>query len=461
MKKVDFLIIGSGIAGLSLALKLAEIGEVVIMTKKDLQAGSSKLAQGGIAGVRNTKSDTFENHFKDTLKAGSYLNDKKAVKYLVENAPKALDFLEECGVEFDFELHREGGHSFPRISHVADETGRFIQAVLSQKVLDNPRILIKENCFAVDILKNDTCQGVSYFDGENHIIYASKVIIASGGAGQIYAKTTNPKVATGDGMAMCIRAGLSMRDLEFVQFHPTALDYPLSPLFLLTEAMRGEGAKLVNQDQERFVDELAPRDRVARAIFKQEKAYIDFIHEDQDVLKEKFPNIYKKLAELDMSLKNDLIPVTPASHFFCGGVVVDINGQTEMEDLYALGETACTGVHGANRLASNSLLEGVVFAEAIYQDIKKSRPKSFFGCDLVEFEPEADDDAELRVYLKNQMWEKAGLVRNMTDLKWLLNDLENKKAIGTETANLLDVSRVLLTSCINRKESLGCHYLEN
>jgi L-aspartate oxidase len=462
--KTDYLIIGSGIAGLALALKLAQLGEVTIVTKKGISAGSTGLAQGGIAGVRNLENDTFENHFKDTLKAGGYLNDPQAVRYLVEMAPQALESLEKYGVKFDFSLHLEGGHSRPRISHVADETGRAVQEILTDVVRAKEQIRVLENHFAVDLLTLDqVIFGARVFDqAKNYNILASKTIIATGGAGQIFAKTTNPTVATGDGIAMARRSGASLSDLEFIQFHPTAFDYPKSPLFLLSEALRGAGAKLVNQDEQRFCDELAPRDEVARAIFSQKKAYLDFRHEKASKLQSEFPNIWENLQRSGFNLAQDLIPITPAEHFFCGGIKVDLAGQTNLANLYALGETAFTGVHGANRLASNSLLEAVVFAESIYGKLQnenltlKNFPPNLTAPDFVA---DTAEDLKLRQTIKELMWHNVGLVRRRTDLAKTLINLNKLQTTGTEASNLLLVAREVTKAALRRQESIGGHFL--
>lgn len=464
--KTNFLILGSGIAGLALALKLSEIGEVIIATKKDISAGSTGLAQGGIAGVRKTSKDTFKKHFEDTMRAGSYLNDQKAVKFLVKNAPSALATLEKFGVKFDFSLHREGGHSRPRISHVADETGRAVQEMLTDKILKNKKIKVLENYFAVDLIENNKIiYGAFIFDGKKiKSIFAEKTIISTGGAGQIFAKTTNPSVATGDGMAMAIRAGAEIKDLEFVQFHPTAFDYPRDPLFLLSEALRGEGAYLVNEKHERFIDELGPRDIVARAIFQQKKAFLDFRHEKTNILAKKFPNIFENLLTAGYDLSNDLIPITPAAHFFSGGIKTDVNGRTSLQNLSALGEAACTGVHGANRLASNSLLEAVVFAEAIFQDFKKTvspAPSTKIINKNAKFYPEEKSDLQIHKKIQETMWQYVGLVRSQKGLNKAKKTLSKLKPKGTETNNLLTVAKAVTNSAIARKTSIGCHYLED
>ncbi len=468
MKKTNFLIIGSGIAGLCTALKLTKIGEVTILTKKKTEQGSTTLAQGGIAGVRkNALDDNPEIHYKDTLKAGGFLNDQKNTKYLVENANKALEKLEEYGLKFDKTLHREGGHTYHRVAHVTDETGRAIEEILIQKIQKNKNIQVLENHLAIDLIqKNNIIYGITCFNEKNiKYIYAQKTILATGGTGQIYAKTTNPEVATGDGIAMGLRAGAKTKDLEFVQFHPTAFDYPREPIFLLSESLRGAGALLKNEKNERFIDELKPRDIVARAIFKQKKTFIDFTHKDEKYLSQHFPNIFQNLKQENYNLAKDLIPITPVAHFLCGGIKTDLRGRTNLQNLYAIGETACTGVHGANRLASNSLLEGVVFADSIYQDIKKNylNQKLIYPKNIIlnsEFIPENKKDQEIRQKIKKLMWENVGLVRKISHLEKTLEEFNNLKPKSTEVNNIFLVAREICQAAFLRKESIGCHYIE-
>jgi len=466
----DFLILGSGIAGLSLALKLSELGAVTVLTKKGITSGSTGLAQGGIAGVRNPKEDSSENHFRDTMKAGAFHNDEAAVRLVVENGEKALKDLEKWGVKFDFSLHREGGHTYARIFHVADETGRVVQKVLADEVLQNAKITVIENAFAVDLVTtNQVVEGISFFhEHEDHVCSAAITILATGGAGQIYAKTTNPAVTTGDGMAMALRAGAKLKDMEFVQFHPTALDMPRDPLFLLSEALRGAGAKIVNEAGEQFIDELAPRDVVARAIFTEQQAgkkiFLDFRHESERVVEQKFPMIFENLLSFGLNLADDLIPITPAAHFFCGGIQTDLYGQTTLQNLFALGEVACTGVHGANRLASNSLLEGVVFAEQIFQKCRQStvRNRSAVSSQQRKEEPfaaESEQDTVVRLQIQQIMQQYGGVVRNAQHLENAAGMLEILKPVGTETKNILLISRQVLLAALRRKESLGCHFL--
>ena len=470
--KTDFLILGSGIAGLSLALKLSELGEVTILTKKGITSGSTGLAQGGIAGVTNPEEDSSENHFHDTMKAGSYHNDEAAVRLVVENGEKALQDLQKWGVEFDFSLHREGGHTYARIFHVADETGRVVQEVLADEVLRNSKIQVIEDAFAVDLLmKENVVRGVCFFhDDTNKTCLAKRIILATGGAGQIFSKTTNPAIITGDGIAMATRAGAELKDMEFVQFHPTALDMPRDPLFLLSEALRGAGAKIVDKDGKQFVDELSPRDVVAQSIFLKkkegEKVFLDFRHESERVLEQKFPMIFENLLSFGFNLSQDLVPITPAAHFLCGGVATNVKGETNIQHLFALGETACTGVHGANRLASNSLLEGVVFADQIsqyfFQSIEKIQTEELpkrEDLERVEFQENTSNDAMICQKIQKLMQEYVGVLRDPKEMQKTEKILEILKPEGTEIKNLLLIAKKVTLAAINRKESLGCHFV--
>lgn len=424
--QTDFLVIGSGIAGLNFALNASKIGKVIVITKKTLQKSNTWYAQGGIAAVLS-EIDNFEKHIKDTMKAGHYKNNRKAVEFLVKNAPKAIEKLLELGVKFDLkkniskqisknisnlnnlELGREGGHSENRIVHVGDLTGQAIEKILVKKLKEKAKkkenIEFYENCFAIDLIleKNLKCLGVEAIlknlnsskdqqKEQNIIFLAEKTILCTGGSGQVFQTTTNPTIATGDGLAMAIRAGAKIQDLEHYQFHPTALDIKKeNPLFLISEAVRGEGAILVNQKGERFMKnqhpqkDLAPRDIVTQAIIDQQsqgnKVFLKF-KENQFTKKElqkRFPQIFKKLQEYKIDLSKDLIPVTPAAHYQCGGIKTNLKGETSIKNLYAFGEVACTGVHGANRLASNSLLEALVFSNEILKTFNKFKNSQNFS----------------------------------------------------------------------------------
>lgn len=383
----DFIVIGSGLAGLTSSIILSKYGKVLLATKGKLSDGSTNWAQGGIACVVEER-DSWKKHMEDTLVAGVYHNDKKAVELLVKSAANAIDWLSQQGVVFEkikgkFKAGREGGHSYNRIIHASDFTGKEIEMTLVGKVKKNKNIIIWENTFAKKLLVDrKKCFGVEVVGPVSRVsqsghplhttyCFAKRIILATGGLGQIYEWTTNPYVATGDGIAMAYRAGAKLEDMEFIQFHPTALADGKSPLFLISEAVRGEGAYLVKETGERFMGdydgrmELAPRDIVARAIFAEQKkgfeVCLDIRHKEKEFLQKRFSNIYKKLKKRGFDLAKDLIPVTPAAHFSCGGIVTDLYGRTNIKNLFAFGEVAATGVHGANRLASNSLLESVVF----------------------------------------------------------------------------------------------------
>lgn len=359
-EKYHYIIVGSGLAGLTSALTLEKLGSVLLVSKGALNNGATNLAQGGIAAVM-APEDNFRSHVEDTLKAGVFHNQIKAVEILVKEGPAAIKWLQEQGVVFDKIPALEAAHSFRRVMRISDFSGQAIERALLKKLKQCKNIFILENCIVVDlIVKDKKCLGIK---AEKNI-YSEKVILATGGSGQVYTYTTNPIVATGDGIAMAYRAGCEIKDLEFIQFHPTALKDKSSPLFLLSESLRGEGARLINEKGEHFISEMAPRDIIARAIIEEQKkgeVYLDIRHRGEKFIKQRFPNISRELRKRGFDLFKEKIPVTPAAHYSCGGVKVDEFGRTNIEDLFAFGEVACTGVHGANRLASNSLLEAVVF----------------------------------------------------------------------------------------------------
>lgn len=358
--KYQFIVVGSGLAGLTSALTVVKHGQALLISKGKLKDTATNLAQGGIAAVTGPE-DSFASHIEDTLTAGAGHNRKKTVEVLVKEGPAAIEWLKRRGVRFDREPGREAAHAHRRVMRSSDFTGRVIEAALLKKVRQKQKIQILENCLVKDlIVRNKHCLGVKTA-GE---IYSRNVILATGGLGQIFAYTTNPKLATGDGLAMAYRAGCKVADLEFIQFHPTALKDKSSPLFLLSESLRGDGAYLVNAKGERFVDELKPRDVLVRAIIKEQnrgEVYLDIRHKGAEFIKRRFPNIYRELKKRGFDLTKEPVPVTPAAHYSCGGVKVDEFGRTNIKNLFAFGEVACTGAHGANRLASNSLLEAVVF----------------------------------------------------------------------------------------------------
>lgn len=473
MKQFDFIVIGSGISGLNFALNASKKGKVLIVTKKKIIEAATNYAQGGIAAVLG-KIDNFEKHINDTIKAGAFHNNKAAVTYMVKNGPKEIQKLLDLGVPFEknkseLELTKEGGHSTRRVAFVGDRTGHSIEKALINAVKKDPQIEVWENTFAIDLLvHNDQCYGIEVLKN-NHTfqLFASAVILATGGLGQVYKHTTNPRISTGDGLAMAIRAGAKTQDLEFIQFHPTALDVPRKKCFLLTEALRGEGAKLINKKGEGFIDELKPRDIVARAIYNQkEQVYLDISQKDSKYLRKRFAHVYKELKKRGLDLTKEKIPVSPAAHYACGGVKVNLKGETSIKGLYAFGEVACTGVHGANRLASNSLLEAIVFSHKIAHEIKKNKSQKYPKFSKTKFENQPNN---IKSRIKEIMWKYTGISRTTKGLEKGLSKLQalnnkfghvQKNISSLEARNLLNISIRIIKSAIKRKQSLGCHYLE-
>lgn len=462
MKKTDFLVLGSGIAGMSTAILLARRGSVALISKSQLLSGSTPWAQGGIA--FSSGADT-ETHIQDTLRAGRKMNNEKAVRQMINSIPAVRHFLEkECGAVFDDSIHQEGGHLTPRIFHVADQTGLFLAQTLAKKVREEKNISIFEHHFAVDLLKkDDTIFGASVWNGrETEAFFAEKTILATGGIGQIFSATTNPIESTGDGIAMAIRAGINIRNMEFVQFHPTALLSQDSPLFLLSEALRGAGAQIVNKNEEEICNPLLPRDEVAQAIFVAQKktpVFLDLRHQRNDFWKSHFPTIFAKLEEESLSPEKELIPITPAAHFVCGGIATDLNGKTNMNNAFAVGEVAETGVHGANRLASNSLLEAVSFALTIAKEIEKTpkNPNSPFHETSSSFAPETPEDSEIRAKIQTILFQNFGIVREKNTMKKAEQELKNLSANGTETQNCLMTARAIAFAALTRSNSVGTH----
>lgn len=509
-KTTDFLVIGSGIAGLSFALQAAESGKVAILSKQDASDSNTNFAQGGIACVSGL-DDSFELHIKDTLEAGAGLCNKAAVEIMVKEAPAVIKKLVDFGVKFTklqskLELGREGGHTRNRIIHAKDATGKEIQRALLQAVKQHPNITIYENYLALDLLvkhpkpntwqKHSRCAGAVALDlNDNNIkIFTSGfTVLCTGGAGRVYKHTTNPEVSTGDGIAMAYRAGAALADLEFVQFHPTTLFHPKADSFLISEALRGAGAILRNASGEAFMDKhhymgsLAPRDIIARAIVNEMQksgkpcVYLDATHIPDSALADSFPTIYKKCMELGIDISKKMIPVVPAAHYMCGGVVTDTDGRTSIEKLYAFGEVACTGVHGANRLASNSLLEAVVFGERAFKSIKKSINKNIaVAADWnQQMAPElksefaAANEGKIEILKENirlLAWENAGIIRYRSQLRKALktsaefiaaaNDIYLSSAITPETLelrNLALVSHLIIKAALMRRKSVGLH----
>jgi len=497
----DFLIIGSGIAGLYTSLKLSAEGETILLTKNRLKESNTEYAQGGIA-VALGDDDSPRLHMEDTLKAGADFCDPQAVEILVTEGPQCVEELIELGTMFDqiegkYKTTLEAAHRRPRVLHAqGDATGAEIERALVEKVLKENKVKIRENTFLLDILvKDNTSYGVLVLDNEvkKLVAYLAKsIILATGGVGQLYRNTTNPLVATGDGIASAYRGGAKVRDLEFIQFHPTALYHPGNPKFLISEAVRGEGAILKNIRGEAFMfsyhpqAELAPRDVVARAIFDQmKKTNSDYVYLDatkiKDRFSQRFPNIYERCLSLGINPEKDYIPVAPASHYTMGGIKTDTWGKTNITDLYACGECASTGVHGANRLASNSLLEGLVFGKRIAQRIKekereddRSTQKSkdlSFSYNLPRKKPKNYDPLKLREELQNLMWDKVGIIRKSSELKEAQQKIEEWKALvfvseletveEFELANLIILADLVTNSALLREESRGAHYRED
>lgn len=498
---VDIVVIGSGIAGLYYALKCAPLSKVLIITKGKIGESNTMFAQGGIAAVFGNE-DSIESHIQDTLSAGDGLCKKDAVNLVIANAKKCILDLESLHVSFDktlagdFDLHKEGGHSYSRVVHTVDATGKEIENSLVRAVRSNPNITVLENHFVTDlIISANYCKGVIAIDKAHEDLIEIKsniVMLASGGAGQVYSCNTNPAIATGDGYALASRAGAELMNMEFVQFHPTVLFHPQDDRFLITEALRGFGAELKNSNNEAFMKKyhamksLAPRDIVARAIYTEicnsgdASVYLDLREFEVMELTKHFPNILRTLNERGIDIKNEMVPVIPAAHYMYGGVMVDLWGKTSIESLYACGEVAYTGLHGANRLASNSLLEGLVFAEQAANGTVRKIKKGLFAKEYINpVRYKLNKSREDKFYfakkqLQKIMWENAGIVRNseglkkcisyLSDLKEILKGSQEKDGINVssmELLNMIETSLLISYSALERKESRGCHYRED
>lgn len=511
--KYDYLVIGSGIAGMSYALKVAATGKVALICKTNLEEANTYFAQGGVASVTNLKVDNFDKHIEDTMIAGDWLSDRAAVEKVVKGAPEQIRQLIEWGVNFDrnekgeFDLHREGGHSEFRILHHADNTGAEIQDSLIRALKSHPNIDVFENHFAVEIITQHhlgkivtrrtpdiTCYGAYILDLATNKVdtFLSKVtVMATGGIGQVYTTTTNPPVATGDGIAMVYRAKGTVKDMEFIQFHPTALYHPGDrPSFLITEAMRGYGAVLRTLDGKEFMQKydkrlsLAPRDIVARAIDNEMKlrgddhVYLDVTHKDPEETKRHFPNIYAKCLSLGIDITKDYIPVAPAAHYLCGGIKVDLNACSSIQRLYAVGECSCTGLHGGNRLASNSLIEAVVYADAAAKHSMANICHYSLRDDVPEWNDEGTQHNEEMVLITQSLKEVnqimstyVGIVRSnlRLDRAWNRLDIlyeETEKLFKQSKAskeicelrNLINVGYLIMRQAKERHESRGLHY---
>lgn len=511
----DLIVVGAGLAGLTVALEVAAHKKIAILAKRQLTEAATAWAQGGIVGVLD-KKDSFESHIGDTLEAGAGIVSESTARYIAENSSDAVEWLVEQGVEFTpdpegplgLHLTREGGHTHRRIAHVADATGKAIHDVLLEKVKAHPNIDLLEHWIAIDLITNrhlvqkpnkdykksiqkDQCLGVYALDiKENKVktLIAGAVVLATGGVGKVYKYTTNPDTSTGDGIAMAWRAGCRVGNMEFMQFHPTCLYHPEERSFLITEAMRGEGGQLKLPDGTRFMAdhdermELAPRDIVARAIdFEIKKHGLEYVlldatHLGAEFIKEHFPTIYAKCLSVGIDITKQGIPVVPAAHYTCGGVVTDLNGQTDLPHLYSVGEATCTGLHGANRLASNSLLECVVIGKSTAKKILEE-PESTIP-QVKQWDDSQVEDADEMVVishnwdeLRSLMWNYVGIVRTTRRLERALhriNFLEtevneyysnfkvNRDLI--ELRNLLVCAELIVRSALSRKESRGLHY---
>ncbi len=511
--KYDYLVIGSGIAGMSFALKVAKTGRVALICKTGLEEANTYLAQGGVASVTDTLVDNFDKHINDTMIAGDYLSDPEAVRKVVTEAPAQIRELVGWGVDFDkkedgtYDLHKEGGHCEFRILHHKDNTGAEIQVSLNEQVRNNPNIDVFEHRFAVEIITQHhlgkivtrrssdiTCYGAYVLNQESGSVdtFLSRVtLMATGGCGSVYTTTTNPLIATGDGIAMVYRAKGTVKDMEFIQFHPTALYHPGDrPSFLITEAMRGYGAVLRTLDGKEFMQKydprlsLAPRDIVARAIDNEMKlrgddhVYLDVTHKDPEQTKEHFPNIYAKCLSLGIDITKDYIPVAPAAHYLCGGIKVDTNACSSINRLYAVGECSCTGLHGGNRLASNSLIEAVVYADAAAKHSMEHINEYSFRLDVPEWDDHGTAHPEEMVLITQSIKEVnqimstyVGIVRSDLRLNRAWNRLDilyeeterlfKRSKVSREICelrNIINVGYLIMRQAMERKESRGLHY---
>jgi L-aspartate oxidase len=505
----DFLVIGSGIAGLSYALKVADQGQVAVITKRVLSETATNLAQGGIASVIS-QDDSFAEHVRDTMVAGAFLSNEEIVQMVVESGPAAIHDLIAWGVQFSrnpdnsYDLTKEGGHSQRRILHAKDMTGQEIERALVQAVTSHPNITVYEHHIAVDLISEkkatgrktgkDRCLGAYVLDiqGGGVLTFGAPItILATGGAGKVYLYTCNPDVATGDGVAMAYRAGATIANMEFMQFHPTTLYHPHAKSFLISEAVRGEGAILKRRDGTAFMPQyhdlkdLAPRDIVARTIDHEMKVhgddcvYLDITHKGAEYIKDRFPNIYETCLSYGIDITREWIPVVPAAHYLCGGIQIDEHGESDLPNLFAIGEVSCSGLHGANRLASNSLLEGVVFADrAARRSLarKGEQPENFPVIPPWDSGNAINSDEEVVVAhnwdeIRRCMWNYVGIVRSN---KRLVRALRRVQMIQDEIAdyywdfyvtsdlielrNIATVAELIIRSALERKESRGLHY---
>ena len=504
--RCDVLIIGSGAAGLSLALKLADHCQVIVLSKSDRNEGSTRYAQGGIAAVFD-EQDSIDAHVKDTLAAGAGLCEEPAVRFTAERAKASLEWLIGYGVPFDteksesgeerFHLTREGGHSHRRILHAADATGEALQITLNDAVSTHPNIHVFERYNAIDLIpskeeKNSVVGAYVWNRQQEHVevIRSPFVALATGGGSKVYQYTSNPDVSSGDGIAMAWRAGCRVANMEFNQFHPTCLFHPQARNFLITEALRGEGANLCHADGTRFMHkfdergDLAPRDVVARAIDYEMKRlgadcmYLDISHKPADFIVKHFPNIYRKCRSLGIDITREPIPVVPAAHYSCGGVMTDFNAKTDLNNVYAIGEVAYTGLHGANRMASNSLLECVVFASAAAEDIIKNLPSADCEESIAPWDESQVSNSDEEVIIQHNwhelrlfMWDYVGIVRTDKRLERAMRRIKLLEQEITEyyshfrvsnnlleLRNLVTVAELIVRCAMERKESRGLHF---
>lgn len=506
----DVLIIGSGAAGLSLALRLADQHQVIVLSKGPVTEGSTFYAQGGIAAVFD-ETDSIDSHVEDTLIAGGGICDRHAVEFVASNARSCVQWLIDQGVLFDthiqpngaesYHLTREGGHSHRRILHAADATGREVETTLVSKALNHPNIRVLERSNAVDLIVSDKIGlpgtrrvvGAWVWNRNKETVetcHAKAVVLATGGASKVYQYTTNPDISSGDGIAMAWRAGCRVANLEFNQFHPTALYHPQARNFLLTEALRGEGAYLKRPDGTRFMPdfdergELAPRDIVARAIDHEMKRlgadcmFLDISHKPADFIRQHFPMIYEKLLGLGIDLTKEPVPIVPAAHYTCGGVMVDDHGRTDVEGLYAIGEVSYTGLHGANRMASNSLLECLVYGWSAAEDITRCMPYAHGVSTLPPWDESRVENPDERVVIQHNwhelrlfMWDYVGIVRTtkrleralrrITMLQQEIDEYYAHFRVSNnllELRNLVQVAELIVCCAMMRKESRGLHF---
>ncbi len=516
--KTDFLIIGSGVAGLSLALYVAHLGKVIVLSKTKLEFCNTALAQGGIAAPVNVPYDSVDKHINDTLVAGAGLCHPRAVRSTIEQATERIQDLEKWGVQFNqrsphnrhpskdkfYDLHKEGCHSQRRVLHVGDSTGLTIHQVLLKKALEHPHIEIHEHQFAIDLITNKqldlfdmsplSCIGAYVLDKQNKKVntYSAKItVLSTGGAGKAYLYTSNWDGATGDGIAMAYRAGCRISNMEFMQFHPTCLFHPETRNFLISEAVRGEGGRLIDSSGHPFMKKyhllgsLAPRDVVARSIDAELKktgepcVFLDITRKPKSFLKQKFPVIYQKLFDLGIDISKQPIPVVPAAHYLCGGVLTNLTAETDVKNLFAIGETACTGLHGANRLASNSLLECLSFSHNAAQHIESHWTNYLFSNKNPKpwIYPSQEDADELIVInhiwneVRTLMWNYVGIVRSnkrlfraQNRLKNILSEIAEYYSNFNVTSDLLELRNISIVAdltvrcALKRKESIGIHY---